>query len=345
MGVSSLLAPVAVRRYGWFWVTAAALGVAGLAAIVRAEIPSGIGVVLCSVPIGIGAGFAGTALPTAVIDLYPGRRGLGAGINALGINIGAAGAAALAVPIAQALGGWRPAFLVLALAALALTIVWVVGTRDSGRSATPASPPLPLRNSGAWMLTALFALQGLCFYGLGAWLPDAYVEQGWGQSAAGGLAAAITAAAVPASFLVPRLSERIGSRLVPLSISAGGLLVGSLALTVWPTLAWPAAVVVGLSLGGLFSLCLLLAIDLGRPRGAVVAFAGMMFGLGYVISAAAPVALGLLRDAAGSFTSALWLIVAIAGSILALLTRSRPFFSPAATLLTAETPAGVGRRR
>ena len=183
-------------------------------------------------------------------------------------------------------------------------------------------------SGGAWLLTLLFALQGLCYYGLGAWLPDAYVERGWSGGASGGLVAAITAAAVPASFLVPRLSERLGSRWWPLAASGTGLLGGSVALAEWPATAWGAVIVLGLSLGGLFSLCLLLAIDLGRPTHAVAGFAGMMLGLGYTISAAAPIALGAARDAAGSFSTALWLLVVISGSLLVLLVLGRPAFSP-----------------
>jgi CP family cyanate transporter-like MFS transporter len=339
MGVSSLFAPAAVRQAGWFRVTAVALVVAAAAAIARAGAPSAAGVVLLSVPIGIGAGVAGTALPSAVIDVYPTRGATGAGINALGINIGAAGAAALAVPISDWLGGWRGAFLCFALVGLASAVAWVVGARRVTERTQPERIALPLRDRGAWSLTTLFALQGLCFYGLGAWLPDAYVERGWSQSSGGDLVAVITAAAVPASFIAPRLSDRVGSRLLPLVVSAVGLFIGAVALTVRPGLAWPSVVVVGLSLGGLFSMCLLLAIDLGRPTGTVAAFAGMMFGLGYMFSAAAPITLGLVRDAAGSFTSALWLIVGIAALILGLLVVSRRDLTSRSDSLVVETAA------
>ena len=257
--------------------------------------------VLASIPLGIGAGIAGTALPTAVIDLYPSRRATGAAVHALGINVGAAGAAALAVPAAVWLGGWRGGFAFFAVAGSVFSIVWVLSARREVDDTRPPRLRLPWRERGAWLLTLLFALQGLCYYGLGAWLPDAYVERGWSSGASGGLVAAITAAAVPASFLVPRLSERLGSRWWPLAASGTGLLGGSVALAEWPATAWGAVIVLGLSLGGLFSLCLLLAIDLGRPTHAVAGFAGMMLGLGYTISAAAPIALGAARDAAGSF--------------------------------------------
>ena len=245
----------------------------------------------------------------------------------------------LAVPLAGQLDGWRGTFVFLAVLGLLLSCVWFVAARGVPERAHPPTLTLPVHNPRAWALTCLFALQGLCYYGLGAWLPDAYVEQGWSQSASGALVATVTGAAVPASFLVPRVSERIGSRMLPLAASAAGLFLGSVALAASPGLAWPAAVLVGLSLGGVFSLCLLLAIDLGRPGGMIAGFAGMMLGFGYCVSALAPIALGAARDAAGSFSSALWIVAVISGGILVLLALSRGLLSPDPEALGSEAPA------
>ena len=47
--------------------------------------------------------------------------------------------------------------------------------------------------------------------------------------------------------------------------------------------------------------------------------AGLMLGAGYSLSAVSPVGLGLVRDATGSFSASLWLVVA-SGALLFLLT-------------------------
>jgi CP family cyanate transporter-like MFS transporter len=323
MGLSSLAAPSFVRRLGWRRTTTAALLLIAAGGAARSAIASAPAVILFSIPIGIGAGIGGTSLPTAVVDLYRTRRATGTAIHALGINIGATGAAALAVPLADIFGGWRGSFAFFALAGLVLTAVWSAGASEGSETTRPPSFAVPWHDRRAWILTSLFALQGLCYYGFGAWLSDAYVEHGWSQGAGGALTATLTAAAVPASFLVPRASERIGSRLTPFFVSTVGLLGGAVLLAALPRLAWVGAVLVGLSLGGIFSLCLLLAVDLGRPTHQVAGFAGMMLGLGYTVSAAAPIVLGFARDAAGSFGAALWLIVAIAGSIIGVLAAGR----------------------
>ena len=48
------------------------------------------------------------------------------------------------------------------------------------------------------------------YYGINAWLPDSYVERGWGTQAAGSLLAVLNLMAIPASFFVPWLSDRLG---------------------------------------------------------------------------------------------------------------------------------------
>ena len=67
-----------------------------------------------------------------------------------------------------------------------------------------AAVPAAVRNRTAWLLVAIFALMGSAYYGLSAWVPDAYVERGWSDIDVGWLIAAMNLTAVPASFLVPR---------------------------------------------------------------------------------------------------------------------------------------------
>ena len=61
---------------------------------------------------------------------------------------------------------------------------------DEPHSAPSATVPrLPWRSGTAWLLVAIFALMGSAYYGLNAWLPDAYSERGWTDGEAGVLLA------------------------------------------------------------------------------------------------------------------------------------------------------------
>src|SRR5262249_62135573 len=74
---------------------------------------------------------------------------------------------------------------------------------------------LPLRSPLAWRLVGSFFLVSSVFYGLSAWLPDAYTERGWSESSAGALIAVVTGVSIPCAFLVGWLADRIGSRRAP----------------------------------------------------------------------------------------------------------------------------------
>ena len=87
----------------------------------------------------------------------------------------------LAVPLAGWLAGWRGALIAISCVALLSLVAWVVLTRGDEPHAAPAAtvPRLPWRSRTAWLLVAIFALMGSAYYGLNAWLPDAYHERGW----------------------------------------------------------------------------------------------------------------------------------------------------------------------
>jgi len=69
-----------------------------------------------------------------------------------------------------------------------------------------------------------------------------------------------------------------------------------------------------------------LPLDVAAGPAQVGAVAGLMLGAGYCLTALAPFVLGAVRDATGSFTATLWIIVATAGAFVVLgstLTRER----------------------
>jgi CP family cyanate transporter-like MFS transporter len=160
----------------------------------------------------------------------------------------------------------------------------------------------------------VFGFQALCFFGLNAWLADALIEGGWRERTAGALVALLNVIAVPGVVLVSLLCGRvIGVRLY-LALASLGLLIGTvgLASTVGDGTAWGWVAVISLSLGSLFALAMTLSVVATSGPGEAAALASMQLGAGYTIAAAAPFALGALRDATGSFVAGLWMVAAIA---------------------------------
>jgi CP family cyanate transporter-like MFS transporter len=315
MGLFAPLAPALLRRYG----SRAAVGVSvitvGVFGIVRAGLPDAALVLALTVPVGIGIAGAGTLLPVVVREEYPLRPALGTSVYAAGINVGATVASLAAVPLAVVIG-WRGALVVYSAATLAFVLPWLGRPHPEAHSVERA--PLPWRVRIAWGLVGTFALQSILFYGFNAWLADAYVDRGWSQAAAGGLVAVMNALALAVGIGAGALGDRVGSRrrfLVAGSVLA--LAAASLMAANVPS-AWVWTVALGASSGLLFTTAMTLPLDTAHGRGEVAAMSTLMLGVGYVIAALAPVVLGAVRDATGSFTLPLALLAADALALLCL---------------------------
>jgi CP family cyanate transporter-like MFS transporter len=322
MGLFAPPAGLVSNRLGSRVAVAASLALIFVFGLVRVSVPTAALVLLFTVPVGIGIGFANVLLPETVKQRYAHRPAFATGVYAMGINLGSTIAAAVAVPIAAAAGGWRVALGTFSAATGLILVAWLVLSRGEARHVRPASGPHapPLRSATAWRLLFTFALLSVTFYGLNAWLPDAYVEHGWSQSAAGALIAVLNAVSVPVSVFVPALADRSGSRRIYLVLGAFVALAGLLGVVLAPGAGWLWAVVIGAGLGSLFPMVMTLPLDVSHNPAQAAAVTGMMLGGGYLISALSPFVLGAIRDATGSFSASLWLVVGVMCGFLVLVT-------------------------
>ncbi len=308
MGLFAPVAAYLAAKIGTRRAMTIGLALIGMFGILRAVMPSAWLVVLLTWPIGIGMGLGNALAPISVKEHFEQRPATGTGVYTTGIQIGSTSAAALAVPLAGWLGGWRGALIAISCVALLSLVAWAVLTRGEAPHAAPAAtvPRLPWRSRTAWLLVAIFALMGSAYYGLNAWLPDAYAERGWSAGEAGLLLAMMNLTAIPSSFVIPWLSDRTGRRspfLLGLCLS---FIAGAVMLVALPGLAYAGALLAGVAQGGLFALVMTLPLDFERTPRRVGALVAMMLGLGYTIAAASPFLLGAIRDATGSFDAVLW---------------------------------------
>ena len=285
-----------------------ALALIGAFGVLRAVVPSIWLVLLLTFPVGMGMGLGNALAPLVVRETVPDRPATGTGVYTTGIQIGSTLAAALAVPLAAVLGGWRGALIALSVSACVVTIAWVVLERDGEAHERPSRlmPRLPWRSRTAWLLVGIFGSMASAYYGLNAWLPDAYGERGWSDESAGILLAAMNLTAIPASFLVPWLSDRHGGRRPWLTVMSLFFVTGGVGLVALPAAGYLWALLAGISQGGMFALVMTLPLDLEQRQDRVAALVGLMLGVGYTIGAVSPFVLGGVRDVTGSFDAVLW---------------------------------------
>jgi CP family cyanate transporter-like MFS transporter len=313
MGLFAPTAALLAARVGTTRAVSAALILVAVAGIARAITPSAALVLLATVPVGIGMALGNALMPLAVKGGFESRPLLGTGVYTTGIQLGSFLAAIVAVPIADAWFGWRGALAAFGIAASAGAIVWLLFSPRGQGSVVDAGgiPRLPLRSLTAWLLVAMFASVAVNYYGLGAWLPDAYQERGWSEGHAALLLAIFNLATVPAGIAVTFLGDRLGSRRTYMVLAAVALTAGTVLLIEVPAGAYAWAFIGGFGNGMMFPLMMTMPLDVSRRATDVSAVTGMMLGFGYSLAAISPFALGAVRDATGSFRTSLWLLAAI----------------------------------
>jgi CP family cyanate transporter-like MFS transporter len=283
-----------------------------------------------SILFGVGIGIAQPALPRLTRTAFPGRLGLATGVYTSGLIAGQVLAAAITGPLLVPAFGWRGALALWGVVAATALAPWLLLAKPASPAAAAVVPGAagggwsPWRDRRIWVISLLYVGQGLTYLLLATWLPAIYGDLGVDAAGAGARLALLAGSCLPAGLLLPTLSDRIGSRRLPLLASGLLTLAATLGLATAPVApgwswAWPLLAGVGTS--GVFVLCLVQIAE-APPAGSTGAAAGMMMAVGYGGAVLGPVAAGALRDATGGFAFVLLLLpaVALAMTLLALVT-------------------------
>jgi MFS transporter, CP family, cyanate transporter len=300
--------------------------------VLRALLPDAATILFATVGVGVGMAVIGPILPAIVRQRLPNHPAAGTGAYVAGLVVGATATAILAVPIAQALGGWRASFtLVSAVAFVSLAAWLVLMPRDKAhRRSAPQRPALPWRRPSAWLIGAIFGSQSILFYGGITWLASIYTERGWGPVEAGGLVALFTGIGIIPTLAVPIIADRIGNRRSQLSVASLLSIAGALVVALLPgeppgsILTVAGVVLLGLGIGAYFPLALTLPVDVAADAGDAASISALMLLIGYLLASAAPVARGFVRDTAGEFAPVTWVLVGVAVAQLPLALSLHP---------------------
>lgn len=199
------------------------------------------------------------------------------------------------------------------------------GTADRGTADAPTAPradggadhAMPWRSPLAWQVTAFMGLQSLGFYVMVGWLPSLLRSHGASPHAAGWMLSVYQVVNLLVSLAVPQLIDRLnGQRAIA---CAGGLCcaTGYLGLIVAPGAATLWVIVAGVGTGTCFVLALsFMALRAHGPR-QTATLSAMAQSIGYLVAAGGPVAFGFLRDASGSWTPSLLMLLATALALAA----------------------------
>lgn len=315
LGGMAFAGPVVARIAGTRAAIAWSMVLVIVFAVWRALAGDAATLLLTTLPLGAGIGLAGALIPAAARNLDPGLRGQALGFFALGLQAGTGGAAAVAVPLALLLGGWRQALLALGIPVVIALIIWIAPWRPKGddRGAEGASV-LPRTTVP---LVAVFGLQAFVFHSTLTWLPARLTEVGWSEAGAGATFGLLNAFAMAGTLVVAVWCRTFRMRVLMLFLASFALAAGLGLIAVDPdrTIAW--ACIAGVAFGMMFPIAITLPLDYAHDSHDALRLTAGTLGLGYLISSAGSSLSGGLRDLSGSF-ELLFVVLATIGFLPAI---------------------------
>jgi cyanate transporter len=318
-GAFGLIAPFLRRNLRGEVLLVASMGLLVLGLLAR-EIPAEAtlfgGALLAGIAISIG----NIAVPAIIKRDHPQAITTVTAVYTVAITVGAAVSSAVVVPMEHALhSGWRLPLTLLAVPAAVAGLAWLPRLRGSA-AATPrpdGGSPQVWRSALAWQVTGFMGLQSLLAYVTSGWLPTICQDRGLSE-AAGGYALGLTSLLQAAgAFLVPVLERRLRDQR-PLVVLAGLLCMAGYSGLVWAPVGtiWLWIVVLGLGQGVGFATALSFIGLRASDAHVTGQLSGMAQGVGYLIAALGPLAVGAVHDATHSWNAPTVLVLAISVAML-----------------------------
>ncbi|MEK4349818.1 MFS transporter [Paenibacillus sp. FSL R5-0475] len=311
--ILSPFAPKLARRFGLANVLLIAMVMLAMGILIRSG--SGTGLLFTGTAIlGLSIAVCNVLLPGLIKGKFPHKIGLMTGVYTVSMNLCAAVASGISVPLASQAGfGWRGTLAIWFMIAALATLFWIPQMRklDQGTGAKGSiSSGNMWRSSLAWKVTIFMGLQSLLYYVFIAWFSVLLGERGMSSSHAGWLLSLMQMAQLPFTFFVPLWAGRMKNQRILVIITAilyfigiGGIWLGSSALmAVW-------AICFGIAGGFAFGLVMMFFSLRTRSTQEAAELSGMAQSVGYVLAAMGPALFGWLHDVTNSWTMPLVLLL------------------------------------
>ena len=270
--------------------------------------------------VGIGIAICNVLLPGVIKDKFPLKVGLMTSVYSTAMNIFAATASGVSVPLASGLGlGWQLALFVWITPAILGIVVWVL-VINKNKSTAKETPFLTNHNKNlwrsalAWQIALYMGLQSFLFYVTVSWLPEILHSTGMSMESAGWMLSFTQFIGLPASFIVPMLAGKFASqRLIVIALGVCSVLgFSGLLLGTSPIMLFISITLIGLALSGTFALALTFLGLRARDAKQAAALSGMAQALGYILAAVGPMFIGFLYDVTHAWTVPLITVIIIA---------------------------------
>lgn len=302
--VFGIAAPRLARRFGLAAVVCAGMAAITAGLVLRPFAGNTAAFLAASALSLAGIALTNVLLPVIIKRWYPDRIGSMTGLYSMAMAIGTSLAAAVTVPMTDAVGGgWRVGLGLWAIVAIIAVVPWLPLARaargtaaaDRGKTdARAAAGPSMRRSRTAWALACYFGFQATAAYITMGWMPQIFRDAGVSAGQAGLLLAVTMFMGVPLAFVIPRVASRMPNQ-GPLVVLLGVFgLAGYAGLYFAPAGgAWAWALLLGIS-NCAFPLAITMIGLRARSAAGIVKLSAFAQSTGYLISIPGPLLIGVL---------------------------------------------------
>lgn len=308
-GLFGLFAPRLLRMFSMRRVIVGSLVVVALGVGLRSVL--GIfgmhaGLLVASAGISVGM----VLVPVVVKNAFPQRISLVMSLYTMSFCLGASLGAGLVVPMTHLPhSSWEWALAFWVLPALGAAAVWRAIPRaglDIQRvpGETIAPPKGLFRDPLAWQVTLYMGLQSCIGQSLIGWLPVILINRGLPPAEAGAVMSVALLAQLGTNLAAPWLAMRGRDQRAAITLMIWMVAIGTLAIFYAPlSWIWLCAIVLGLGMGGTFSIAVSLLVLRSRSSRDATALSGMAQGVGYTVASIGPVLVGILYEFTGTWNA------------------------------------------
>jgi CP family cyanate transporter-like MFS transporter len=311
--VFGVMAPRLARRFGPGAVVCAGMAALTAGLVIRPYAGNTVGFLAASALALMGIAVSNVLMPVIVKRWFPDRVGAMTGLYSMALALGTSSAAAVTVPMTDALGGsWKSGLAVWAALPAAAVLPWLPFVRTRAGAPVSGGPPAAsahgepgglriTRSRTAWALAVFFGLQATAAYITMGWMAQIFRDAGVPAGTAGLLLAVTMVMGVPLAFAIPRLAARLPHQ-GPIVVALGACGLAGYAGLYWDPAggAWAWALLLGIS-NCAFPLALTMVGMRARTGAGVAKLSGFAQSTGYLLSIPGPLLVGVLYQHSGGW--------------------------------------------
>lgn len=314
MGLFAPLAVLFQKKFGYRFAINLLLTMIGLATVARLLFSNYSSLLLTSFVAGFAIAIISPMINAFIKERFAHKMEPVIGIYALAMGAGATISAGFTSVMFETFHSWQVALGLWALLVIPAIVLWTFSASGKSNVKQVAEEAVearnPWKNKTAWLILLYFGLQTSLFFSLTTWLSPVAQEQGFSIVTASAVLTSMSLVQMIGNLFIPMLINKWPSRIRWLTILlVVGTIGGGILLIDTDWAMWTGAMILGLSLSGLFPIGLMLPLDEARNHAEAGSWSSMVLSGGFMMSAIVPLLIGVVYDMTGTHEGSKWIFI------------------------------------